>query len=331
VNGERRDWRIYTGSGMPHDGISRLPDPPPWRRFSVATVRSASRAEAEAVQLGDNRGATYRAAPVVVDAVNTAMYLRRPLLVTGPPGTGKSTLAYSVAAELRLGRVLSWSITSRSTLAEGLYSYDAIGRLQDLNLASSLRREEPQPDIGSYLRLGPLGTAFLPWERPRVLLVDELDKSDIDLPNDLLTLFEEGRFVVPELARLSERDVMVLTADDLGSAVVSSGIVACSDFPLVIITSNGEREFPAPFLRRCIRVDLAQPTAVQIAAIVEAHLGQEASVKSYELIEQFLQRRDRRVLATDQLLNAVYLSSALGRQELFDDWLELVLRPLSGS
>ena len=330
MNGEGRDWQIYTGTGKPHHGIDRLPLPPPWRAFGGEP--GLGRPDTADWRFGDRaRGSTYRAVSEVVDAVNTALYLRRPLLVTGRPGTGKSTLAYSVAAELMLGRVLYWSINSRSTLQDGLYAYDAIGRLQDLNLRASGGPDGYLPDIGSYLRLGSLGTAFLPWERPRVLLIDELDKSDIDLPNDLLALFEEGSFVIPELARLADEPVVqVLTADASSRVVIRDGAVRCLAFPLVIITSNGEREFPAPFLRRCVRVDLAQPDRAQLAAIVRAHLGDQVFSQSRDLIEQFLVRRATGELATDQLLNAVFLAAS-GQRPPADAWLELVLRPLSGS
>src|SRR5262249_15133431 len=167
------------------------------------------------------RGKTYQSTPEEVELVNAALYLRRPLLVTGKPGTGKSTLVNAVAYELGLGPVLSWSITSRSTLQEGLYRYDAIARLQQASLVDRLRQSGQEgrttetdqddrdtesaandpTDIGQFIRLGPLGTALLPAERPRALLIDEIDKSDIDLPNDLLHVFEEGRFEIPELVR----------------------------------------------------------------------------------------------------------------------------------
>ena len=174
--------------------------------------------------------------------VNAALYLRRPLLVTGKPGTGKSTLAYSIAAELMLGPVLHWPITSRSRLDDGLYRYDAIGRLQESTLTG-----ERVLDVGRYLTLGALGTALLPQRRPRVLLIDELDKSDIDLPNDLLNVFEEGRFEIPELVRLpADQRVVdsVMTADGTDRVTVQDGVVRCDEFPIVVITSNGEREFP---------------------------------------------------------------------------------------
>lgn len=103
--------------------------------------------------------------PEEVEAVNAALYLRRPLLVTGNPGTGKSTLAHAVAHELGLGKVLRWPIVSRTTLKDGLYHYDAIGRLQDVQLDRAVAGQtapSERPPIGSYLRLGPLGTALLP-------------------------------------------------------------------------------------------------------------------------------------------------------------------------
>src|SRR5262249_15364466 len=142
-----------------------------------------------------------------LEMINAALYLRRPLLVTGSPGAGKSTLAHSVAAELGLGRVLRWPIVSRTRLVDGLYHYDAIARLQDVQVAAHSRAGgvDPTTDIGSYVRLGPLGTALLPSDTPRVLLIDELDKSDIDLPNDLLNVLEEGEFSIPELERIADR------------------------------------------------------------------------------------------------------------------------------
>lgn len=315
-------WPIYRGDGTSHDGIGHLPDAPPWRRFQGAPVIAADpESDADMPRRLGNMGHTYRPDEDVIEAVNAALFLRRPLLVTGKPGTGKSTLAYSVAHELRLGRVLYWPISSRSTLADGLYAYDAIGRLQEAGLRQALTvaGEMPTspPDVGRYVRLGPLGTALLPWDRPRVLLIDELDKSDIDLPNDLLNVFEEGRYEIPELARLGDDQttVEVVTSDAGVRAPVSRGNVSCREFPFVVITSNGERQFPPAFLRRCMRLDIQPPGRDALVSIVTAQLGTEAAERSTVIIEAFLDRRQRGDLATDQLLNAIYLAMSGSRPE----------------
>lgn len=311
---DKDQWRIYRGTSEPHDGIRGLPEPPPWRRFDGRIREELSAGEQLVVGSrpdANDRAKVYYPATDVVDMVNAALYLRRPLLVTGKPGTGKSALAYNVAYELGLGPVLNWPITSRSTLREALYRYDAIGRLQDANASGSA----DSVDVGRYIRLGPVGTALVPSSRPRVLLIDELDKSDVDLPNDLLNVFEEGEFDIDELMRLpdDQPDVSVMTADAGRRVTVSRGRVRCAEFPFVVITSNGEREFPPPFLRRCLRLNMQSPSAEKLAAIVAGHLGEPALAESEQLIEQFLDGRDYGDLATDQLLNAIYLVTSGSR------------------
>ncbi|MEV1078802.1 MoxR family ATPase [Streptomyces sp. NPDC050211] len=332
------DWRIYRGVGQPHDGVRQLPAPPPWRDFEGARSGPEPGDEdpSSARRLGVRRRLVENYAPraAEVDAVNAALYLRRPLLVTGNPGTGKSTLAYAVAHELGLGRVLRWPIVSRSTLQDGLYRYDAIGRLQDVQLERAQGGAGPAAapsGIGSYIRLGPLGTALLPAERPRVLLIDELDKSDLDLPNDLLNTLEEGEFAIPELERLADREpvVEVLTHD--GERVsVRDGRIACTAFPVIVLTSNGERDFPAPLLRRCVQLELEPPGEEQLTAMVEAHLGDEGLAAGRDLITRFLDREPGEVVAADQLLNALFLTQhapnteRLTRERIAD----LLMQPL---
>jgi MoxR-like ATPase len=243
--------------------------------------------------------------------VNAALYLRRPLLITGNPGTGKSSLAYDVAQELNLGAVLKWAITTRTTLKDGLYSYDAIARLQDAQLRPEEAREHPEM-IGNYITLNALGTAFLPSDQPRVLLIDEIDKSDIDLPNDLLNLFEDGEFAIPELQRIKAPEVEVRTSDrtggEQGTETIKNGIVRCRAFPLVIMTSNSERDFPPPFLRRCLRLEMPTPkTSKELSEIVQRHLGSEVLPQVETLIQEFFDSSKKGTLATDQLLNAIYL------------------------
>ncbi|KNB51931.1 AAA family ATPase [Streptomyces caatingaensis] len=306
------DWRIYRGAGLPHDGIRRLPPPPPWRDFAAAGPDTGPGADPSAARrLGVQRRLVenHHPRPEEVEAVNAALYLRRPLLVTGAPGTGKSTLAHAVAHELGLGRVLRWPIVSRSTLRDGLYHYDAIARLQDVQLERAGADVGARRSIGSYIRLGPLGTALLPAARPRVLLIDELDKSDLDLPNDLLNVLEEGEFALHELERIADREPEVeVGTDDGGRTVIADGRVRCTAFPLIVLTSNGERDFPAALLRRCIQLDLEPPGEEQLTAMVRAHLGDDAVTDGEELIQRFLHREPGEVVAADQLLNALFLT-----------------------
>ncbi|WP_301175814.1 AAA family ATPase [Actinomadura geliboluensis] len=318
------DWLLYTGSRRTHDGIDRLPGPPPWRTFDGEPVLDTPSGGSG----NEHQATTYRPSDDAVQQVNAALYLRRPLLVTGPPGTGKSTLAYAVAHELGLGPVLHWPITSRTTLRDGLYQYDPLTRLY-----AAGRDDMPaDDDIGRFIRLGPLGTALLPYRRPRVLLVDEIDKSDIDLPNDLLTIFEKGEYELPELTRRADPSAEVMTADGPGARVtVTGGTVRCNAFPFIVLTSNGEREFPPAFLRRCVTVELRQPSGeAELAAIVREHLGPLAD-RSDDLVRRFLDRSSSGTLATDQLLNAVYLcrhADAADRHALADRIMPYLTGPI---
>ncbi|MEA5464239.1 AAA family ATPase [Leptothoe sp. PORK10 BA2] len=343
------NWEIYKGTGEPHNDLDRLPAPPGWRAFQDVS------------QYQQQKGTTFKAHPEQIQLVNAALYLRRPLLITGKPGTGKTSLAYAVAHELQLGEVLYWPITTRATLKQGLYSYDAIGRLQDsqykkqsTNQSNQQQQSSSTPDkdlaselksIGKYVRLGPLGTALLPLpddrlKRPRVLLIDEIDKSDIDLPNDLLHTFEEGRYRIDELERikevLSEVEVSTSYTRSNETATITNGQVQCNAFPFIILTSNGERDFPPPFLRRCIRLDMGEPSPKELADIVKRHLlklDKDVLTKAQPIIDTFVEKRGREELATDQLLNAIYLFLQEGNpMEATDgDLIEKILKPLSGS
>jgi MoxR-like ATPase len=190
-----------------------------------------------------------------------------------------------------------------------LYRYDAIGRLQEAQL-----NKDKAVDIGNYLSLGPIGTALLPSQRPRVLLIDEIDKSDIDLPNDLLNIFEEGEYEIPELARYPKDDVLIRLFESNSKVTITKGRVRCSAFPFVVMTSNGEREFPPPLLRRCLRLDISAPNKEALTSIVKAHLGPELHARAEPLLTKFIEhRKNKGHLANDQLLNALFvLTRAIG-------------------
>ena len=325
------DWKIFDGKPEPHDGLKDLPAAPPWRfarpQAKLVPPVGAARPAEEA----------HRAKPFIVSdpmrlAVNAALYLRRPLLLTGKPGTGKSTLIAKVADELMLGPVLRWPISSRSTVRGGVYEYDAVGRLQS---------GKADPPVQDYLTLGPLGTALLATSWPRALLIDEIDKSDLDFANDLLNVIEEGVYEIPELVRLGHATHSVQDADNRPVAI-TDGRIECRQFPFVVMTSNAEREFPAPFLRRCVRLTIGQPNTKELAAIVGEHLkAHAATLKATEvdkLIADFdASRVQKKEVSTDQLLNAVFLTVAMrdeDKRSFSEDELaqlrSVLMQPLSG-
>ncbi|MEV5609485.1 AAA family ATPase [Streptomyces sp. NPDC052225] len=326
------DWRVFRATGVPAEDRAVLPEAPPWRRFHGSPAQPCAPDDEQAAtrRLGQ-LDATPQLGPEEIDTVNAALLLRRPLLITGAPGVGKSTLAYLIARELGLGRVLEWNIVSRTTLRDGLYAHDAIGRAQAIAAwrAAALRTDPSAPDdpayagqgehqlpppLGEFVTLGPLGTALLPYDRPRLLLIDELDKSDIDLPNDLLHVLENGNYEIPELVRDATGSAEVHTADPGGHAVVSGGRVECREFPVVVITSNGEREFPAAFRRRCLPLEMRTPSKEQLLAMVEGHLRSRPEAAE-DLVDLFVQRVNAGgTHSLDQLLNAVQLTTAGGFQ-----------------
>lgn len=327
-----------------YDGVGSDPEPlrfasidPPWRSFSKRQSGDGKFEKREMSPRQEARGRKFKPTEHEARLVDAAIVLRRPLLVQGAPGIGKTSLAYSIAWQLGLGDVLRWSITSRSTLTEALYQYDAIARLQ----SASLARDKGQKDdsqIGDYITLGPLGTALLPNQskpyQPRVLLVDEIDKSDIDLPNDLLHVLEEGVFEIPEIARAQIREpakVRVHGSDQIAEIGVD-GRVHCTDFPIVIMTTNNEREFSAAFKRRCLAIQMDRPDKVRLQEILALHLPESGNGQiANELVAKFVNRvQSNDELAIDQLLCAVHLAvskvnvNPLQHQEILD----VVLRNL---
>jgi len=188
----------------------------------------------------------YVATPDLMLAVNAAITLQRPLLVKGEPGTGKTMLAEEVAAALGMP-LLQWHIKSTTKAQQGLYEYDAFSRLRDSQLADDDSAERVK-DIRNYIVKGVLWQAFTA-ERPVVLLIDEIDKADIEFPNDLLRELDRMEFYVYETREL----------------------VRARHRPLVFITSNNEKELPDAFLRRCFFHYIKFPDADTMRQIVDVH------------------------------------------------------------
>ncbi|MBW4585225.1 MoxR family ATPase [Aetokthonos hydrillicola Thurmond2011] len=336
---KQKDLRIYRGLSLSADNLpslqeqqqhlDRIPPPPPWRTFGLSPEnwkeeKEQAKNSQQSTANIDPRALKFVASPQAVELVNAALCLRRPLLIEGNPGSGKTSLAYAVAYELGLPGPYRWSIVSRSTLKDGLYAYDAIGRLQETSLLRQKVGETgeiQEPNVGNYLRLGAMGMAFHQSRpgKPAVLLIDEIDKSDIDMPNDLLHIFEEGFFEIPELARLQSDSQEVLPyrsqrKDSSEKIAIEKGFVQCKEFPLVFMTSNEAREFPPAFLRRCLRLSLKQPDNEEgFYKILEQRFDlkdlTQLDEPARKLIGEFLNRIKKKdaKLATDQLLNAVYL------------------------
>jgi MoxR-like ATPase len=334
------EWQIFDGTGQPRNPLPRWPEAPPWRRFQSPTAPDRTpppEDDESSRRLGKEPVALEPAGDEVL-MVNAAIHLRRALLVTGNPGVGKSALAFLIARELKLGSVLRWPITTRVTLQDGLYRYDALARLQTprTEKRTGVRHPPAAPptasgrlsfdadgyhDLGRFLRLGPLGTALIPRSRPRVLLIDEIDKSDLDLPNDLLAVLEDGSFPIPELERYERvRNVRVRTADVGGTAIVADGRITCQEFPVIVMTSNREREFPPAFLRRCIRLNIPDPGRERLSALVASQLGDVSDKPTLDrLLDMFHPTEQDQTAksampaesgprrAPDQLLNAVFL------------------------
>jgi MoxR-like ATPase len=210
--------------------------------------------------------------PELVEAVNLAIYLERPLLLKGEPGCGKTQLASAVAYELSLD-LKAWYVKSTSRARDGLYSYDAVGRLRDAQLAASNRLTPEQiqriDDPTAYVRLGPLGQAFQ-QENPTVVLIDEIDKADIDFPNDLLLELDERRFIVEE----TDQEVEAKAA------------------PIVIITSNDEKDLPDAFLRRCLFHYVEFPSSETLVQIINALFPTTSKELVTQAITRFLQLRE---------------------------------------
>jgi MoxR-like ATPase len=206
----------------------------------------------------------YVAAEDVADVVNLAAALKRPILVEGEPGCGKTKLAYSIAAEKRLGDVIKISVKSTSRAQDLLHRVNSLRRLQDAQSPGNTQAQHLYP----YLSLGPLGEA-IHKRRRQVVLIDEIDKADIDFPNDLLDVLETFSFQIDDLP--PEEEEACRAKKGFGRTVVGDGDAP----PIVVITSNREKRLPEAFLRRCLYVRVKFPeTASELQEIVRKNTRQ---------------------------------------------------------
>ena len=241
-------------------------------------------------------------------AVNAAIVLERPLLVKGEPGTGKTVLAEEIARGLGV-ELLTWHVKSTTKAAQGLYEYDAVSRLRDSQLGDPC-----VSDIGNYIRKGKLWEAFTRDQRP-VLLIDEIDKADIEFPNDLLLELDRMEFFVYETGET----------------------IKARQRPILIITSNNEKELPDAFLRRCFFHYIRFPDAETMQQIVDVHFPQIKKNLVSEALRLFFEIRDtpglRKKPSTSELLDWLKLLMAedIGPEVLREHEAKKIIPPLHGA
>lgn len=312
MNSEKNEWQIW--DGRKQIGLGDKTNNIVWRRWMETIPPWRVLGKSEASQKGDflgmgtgseRRGKAFRGAgEELLAKINMALWLRRPILVEGEPGIGKSSLAYSIAWCLGLGEVLRWEIGSRTQLKDGLYDYDAVGHLR------SSQTSGEKKEIEDHIYLGPLGSALVGHKHqgdliPRVLLVDEIDKSDYDLPNDLLHILEEARFEIREMKRVNDemaekrKTVVIRGHHDLEEINLVGSVVSANVHPIVVMTSNGERNFPDAFRRRCVQIRLDRPKGEALRELVSEHFGGE----KWEVPEWNEDQEDR----PDRLLQKLFM------------------------
>jgi MoxR-like ATPase len=252
---------------------------------------------------------TYVATDDLKVAVNASITLERPLLVKGEPGTGKTVLAHEIAAALGLP-LLTWHIKSTTKAQHGLYEYDAVSRLRDSQLGDAKVK-----DIANYIKPGRLWQAFEAEKGRTVLLIDEIDKADIEFPNDLLLELDRMEFLVYETGQ----------------------VIKAKTRPVVIITSNNEKELPDAFLRRCFFHYIRFPDRSTMERIVDVHFPDVKKLLVREALNVFFDLRDipglKKRPSTSELLDWIKLLMAddISPEALRAQDVKTVLPPLHGA
>jgi len=221
------------------------------------------------------------------NAVNVSIVLQRPLLVRGEPGTGKTLLAHSIAKSLGK-KLIVWNIKSTTKAAEGLYVYDTVQRLNDSRFG-----DRDVSEIKHYIKLGKLGQAFNSPQQ-EILLIDEIDKADLEFPNDLLNELDEMSFYIPE----------------------TNETISAKQRPIVIITSNNEKELPDAFLRRCIFHYIEFPDPQLMEDIIRVHFPDIKNALLKDAMESFYSLRKigdfRKKPSTSELIDWIQALMASG-------------------
>jgi MoxR-like ATPase len=296
--------------------------------MTAGLPRFAEGASPDAIAGSDLHGqyGPYIADPGLVHAANTALGLEMPLLLTGEPGSGKSDFAWVAAHALGQEAPFRCHVRSDTRARDLLYHYDALVRFGDAQHGDRERTKDPR----RYIALRPLGAALMSRGARRVVLIDEIDKAPRDLPNDLLHELDEGRFEIPEVGDYENGEaVFDRTYKDIALARLMDRPAGVRK-PLVVVTSNAERQLPEPFLRRCVFFHIPPPTLEHLAAIARKRFPDREPRLMDDLALIFLALRGHADFAkpptTAEMLNWMTAMTRLYYEGDVQGWVEAFTR-----